>query len=455
MTIRTKLTLSIAVLFSIALGTLGWLLVDLQRRELIAESMSQEKVILASVRRAAQDALVQKDDLILLSYIKFLEEQYPVLSYVRVNWIRNGRTRTHMIGEKHSSARPEIVKEIDPTDPNWQVVMEAGLNRYLIQERIDREIGKLQRDLFRLFGIALIIAILFSDWFARKITRPLSALSQVAGEIAKGRLGARLEWNSNDEIGALVKGFNRMSGRLEELDHMKKDFVSAVTHELRSPLGAIESFLNLMERRMVGGVPSDPKQFKEYFGRIKANVSRLGGFINDLLDVAKIERGKMECVLKPMRVQDVASDVVQFFEAKSKEGGVQLINSLDPSLGAVEGDSDRLRQVFVNLVSNALKFTPEGGKVTIGAEQFREDGRKFLEIQVTDTGKGMDLADQKRLFQKFAQGKNVESGVRGPHGTGLGLFIVRSIVEAHGGKVGVQSTPGRGSRFKFMLRMVN
>jgi signal transduction histidine kinase len=131
---------------------------------------------------------------------------------------------------------------------------------------------------------------------------------------------------------------------------------------------------------------------------------------------------------------------------------VRVQSLLDPNLTPVEGDADRLRQVFVNLLSNALKFTPKGGQVAIKGEQFRENGNRFLEVSVLDTGKGMDKEDLNSLFKKFQQGKNITTA-KGTRGTGLGLFIIKSIVEAHGGKVSVRSTLGKGSQFLFNLKM--
>jgi signal transduction histidine kinase len=456
-TIRAKLTLSVTLLFAVALSTLGVIFIRLERAQLELQAGEEARIIVSTVDRAAKDALVQRDDLLLLSYIKFLQQEFPGLSFVQVSWEDQGRVRSHHIGkpevEDADGRREQIIKVKDPTDPGRLVTLGIDIDQAYFAERVDRQVARVTRDLIRLFGIAIIIAAVFSDWFARSLTRPLAALSEVAGEIGRGKLGMRLEWKSNDEVGSLVQGFNQMSQRLEELDAMKRDFVSAVTHELRSPLGAIESFLNLMAAKMVGGRPSDPAQFQAYFDRIKTNVGRLSGFINDLLDVAKIERGKMECALRQMRLQDVSADVVQFFEAKAKEQGVNLQSRLDPNLSPVHGDPERLRQVFVNLLSNALKFTPKGGSVWLQAEQFRENGERFLEVSVVDTGRGMDAEDQKRLFQKFAQGKNTRDRVAGHHGTGLGLVIVKSIVEAHGGKVGVKSQLGKGTQFQFSVRM--
>ncbi|MDE2293486.1 MAG: HAMP domain-containing histidine kinase [Elusimicrobia bacterium] len=457
MTIRAKLTLSVTALFTAALVTLGVVFVRLERLQLESQSREDARIIVNTVDRAAKDALLQRDELLLLSYDKFLEQQFDALTYVTVTWTDVDHQHVYRIPPNADAVPGTVAERVqvikDPTTPGRQVRLGIGIDDGVFQASVDKRIGRISRDLARLFGIAVIIAAVFSDWFARKLTRPLAALSEVAGEIGRGKLGVRLEWKSDDEVGALVAGFNRMSQRLEELDAMKRDFVSAVTHELRSPLGAIESFLNLMAAKMVGGRPTDPVQFQAYFDRIKANVRRLSGFINDLLDVAKIERGKMECSLRPMRLQDVAGEVVQFFEAKAKEQGVTLSSRLPADLSAVEGDPERLRQVLVNLVSNALKFTPQGGSVWIQGEQYREAEKRFLEVAVVDTGRGMDEEDQKKLFQKFAQGKNADTRVTGARGTGLGLYIVRSIVEAHGGKVGVRSQVGRGTQFQFSVRM--
>ena len=457
MTIRAKLTLSVTLLFAVALGTLGMVFVRLERAQLEQAAAEDSRIIVSTVERAARDSLVQRDDLLLLSYVKFLQRQFAALAFVDISWIDGERVRKNHIGPQEAAASAKVlvrtVSVSDPTSPGRQVQLQVGIDEGYFQGKVDEQLSRIARDLMRLFGIAIIGAALFSDWFARKLTRPLAALAEVAGEIGRGKLGLRLEWESNDEVGSLVAGFNQMSQRLEELDAMKKDFVSAVTHELRSPLGAIESFLNLMAGKMVGGRPTDPAQFQTYFDRIKSNVKRLSGFINDLLDVAKIERGKMECTLRPMRLQDVTAEVVQFFEGKAKEQGVALVSRLDPNLGAVDGDPERLRQVLVNLVSNALKFTPQGGSIWIQGEQFREGPARWVEVSVIDSGRGIDEEDQKKLFAKFGQGKNASARIAGPAGTGLGLFIVKSIVEAHGGKGGVKSQVGRGTQFQFSVRM--
>ncbi|MFA6093276.1 MAG: HAMP domain-containing sensor histidine kinase [Elusimicrobiota bacterium] len=456
MTIRLRLLLSLTLLFSLAFGGLGYGLVSLQKRRLFQDGRERAQIIERTLERAARDALLQKDDVLLISYVKFLREQFPALSYCRVQWEEGSRVRTVSVGDVRSAGegvfeRPVLVR--DPSDGTRRAVLFIGIDGRELDRRTRQDVARISRDILRLFGVALIMSAIFSFWFAGRLTRPLVGLSQAAAQIAKGKLGVRLAWHSKDEIGALVDSFNNMSARLEALDAMKKDFISSVTHELRSPLGAITSFLNLLETKAKSGAPADVQQFWDYFHRIQANVHRLSGFISDLLDVAKIERGKMECHLRGMRIQDVADEVVQFFEAKSREQGVTLSNRLDRALLEVQADPERIRQVLVNLLSNALKFTPSGGSVWIQGELYREGESRFLEVAVVDTGRGMDEQDLRGLFQKFQQGKNVQGGVQGHKGTGLGLFIVKNIVEAHGGKVTVRSAPGKGTQFLFTLKM--
>ena len=454
MTIRAKLTLTMALLLGAGLGALGAGLIGLERGYLLADNQEKVKLMLSSAERAARDAMVQKDDVLLVSYVKFLNDQFNSLEYCKIQWQSPDKERSITVGSVPPGDRiqEKAVHVVDPVDGRRTVTLLLGINEDKLEERVATGVGRLERDLSRIFGISMILVLLISDGFARSISRPIRRLSDVVAQVGAGKLGTRMEWTSKDEVGQLVQGFNQMSARLEELDTMKRDFVSSVTHELRSPLGAIESFIRLIESKLASG-RSDPQQVTEYFGRIAQNVRRLSGFINDLLDVAKIERGKMEVVLRPTRIQDVAGEVVQFFEAKSKEQKVNLLSKVDPAFPVVQADPERIRQVFVNLVSNALKFTPEGGHVWIASEQFREGERKWAEVTVTDTGRGMDRADLDVLFKKFQQGKNVNQGVLGTKGTGLGLFIVKSIAESHGGKVAVRSAPGKGTQFSFTLSL--
>jgi two-component system sensor histidine kinase GlrK len=456
MTIRLKLTLAISLLLIISMGALGSGVVLVSRSLRKRDVAKGVDVIQNSVQRAALDALLQRDDLALISYVNFLKGQYPSLTYARMNWRLGDRSRNLVVGAAPADdgARDDILEKsflvVDPADQTRQVDVTVGIDQAALRAAVGEDQRRLAKIIGAVSSVTLLFGVLFSVWFARSMTAPLHALSLVAGELATGKLGAKLEWESDDEVGALVKVFNNMSQRLEELDEVKKNFVSSVTHELRSPLGAIESFLHLVEIKLKAS-PNADQQSLEYLVRIQANVQRLGRFITDLLDVAKIEKGKMECVLKPMNLQDVATEVCQFFEAKANAQGVRLSQDLD-GLPPVLGDGERLRQVLVNLVSNSLKFTQKDGQVAISGEQFREGSVRWVEVTVADSGRGMDERDTGRLFVPFSQGRNVMEGVMGSKGTGLGLYISKSIIDQHGGKITVKSTPGQGTRIVFSLK---
>lgn len=438
-------------LFSLALFG-GGVVAVLKNSENLKTADSEE-VLRHTIARTALDALIQRDQVQLLSYINFLKGQYPALTYARIFWKKEGKTVHHEIGA--TGGGPSITERqvvvSDPSQPGQTVEVVFGVDRDVLRLPFAQSRVHSLKILGVVAVLVMLLGLVGSVVFARALTAPLFALGRLAQEIGFGKLGGRLDWESNDEFGALVHSFNAMSARLEEFDTVKRNFVASVTHELRSPLGAVESFLQLIRDKMAASTPEGLAQSKEYLERIGTNVRRLSGFINDLLDVAKIEKGKMECVLHPLKLTSVVQDVCLFFEAKAGNQGVSIENRLGP-IPEVMADSDRVRQVLVNLVSNALKFTPKGGHVWILGEQFRDGGERWIEISVSDSGRGMAEADRRALFQPFVQGRNVADGVAGNKGTGLGLFIVKSIIDQHAGKLSVKSTPGQGTTVSFTLR---
>ncbi len=454
MTIRTRLIVSTFLLQVFSMALLGWGVLAVRKQFQDRDLRQSAALIQTAVERAASDSLIQKDDVALLSYMKFLQAQYPAISQAQIRWPGKGRERTATVGTGRLSGQSRRTRfaTTDPSDPQRSVEVELTLD-YEVLERpfwdANRRLGKI---MLAVFAGTSFIGLLVSFLIARGLTKPIIELSRLAGEIGGGKLGAKLAWESDDELGGLVRAFNGMSGRLEEFDTIKRNFVSSVTHELRSPLGAIESFLQLIREKVATGTPEGYAQSKEFLERIAVTVRRLSGFINDLLDVAKIEKGKMECVLRPMELPVVANEVCQFFEAKALQQGVAISNRLS-ALPAVLGDADRVRQVLVNLVANGLKFTAQGGQIWITGEQFRDGGARWIEVTVGDTGRGMDAVDRESLFQPFTQGRNINEGVAGHKGTGLGLYIVKSIVDQHGGKIEVKSTPGQGTRISFSLKV--
>jgi signal transduction histidine kinase len=455
MTIRVRLIVQTLFLQVISLLLLAYGVFAVQRNLGDRDVDRAETQIRLAVARTATDALIQKDQVQLLSYLNFLKVQYPALTYARTVWHNGSKTSTQSLGSPGSGKVLERrVMVSDPASGDRAVEVSFGVDQEILRSTVVESQKRMVKILALVGGLTALVSLALSIWLSRSLAQSLTALGQMAEQISEGRLGVRLEWHSEDEIGALVRVFNTMSTRLADLDIAKKNFVSSVTHELRSPLGAIESFLPLIHEKINLGHRESLKQALEYMSRIEANVHRLNRFITDLLDVAKIEQGKMECVIRDINVGPIASEVAQFFEAKASSHGVVVENHIagDP---VVRGDADRIRQVLVNLIANSLKFTPSGGKIWVESQLLKEDGQRWLEISVGDTGRGMDEADRNRLFKPFSQGRNIMDGVTGPKGTGLGLYIVKSIVDQHGGKIEVRSAVGQGTKISFSLKMAS
>ncbi|MEP7295059.1 MAG: PAS domain S-box protein [Burkholderiales bacterium] len=231
--------------------------------------------------------------------------------------------------------------------------------------------------------------------------------------------------------------------QIQEANRLKSQFLANMSHELRTPLNAIIGFAELMHS---GAVPTGSPQTQIFLGHIATSGHHLLQLINDVLDLAKVESGKFEFAPEPVDVQQLATEVGNVLLTAIGRKGLKLSVEIAPDLGEIVVDPARLKQALYNYVSNAIKFTPEGGRVTIRA---RADGPEHFRLEVEDTGIGIAPADLARLFVEFQQ---LDAGMSKQHqGTGLGLALTRRLVQAQGGSVGVRSTPGAGSVFHLVL----
>ncbi|HBP88927.1 MAG TPA: hypothetical protein DD706_14670, partial [Nitrospiraceae bacterium] len=230
--------------------------------------------------------------------------------------------------------------------------------------------------------------------------------------------------------------------RLQELDRLKSSFVSIVSHELRTPMTSIKGLVENMLDGLVGNL-NDRQSF--YLERMKYNIERLTRMINDLLDLSRIEAGRMDLHQSPVNMGSLAREVVETLQPMAHERSLILEAHISPTIGFIQGDRDKLIQIFTNLINNALKFTEPPGTVTVAVKQ-REDGT--IQTCVSDTGCGIPLEEQQTIFERFYRGQSPEMKNRG---AGLGLAITKSLIELHGGAIWVESNPGEGSRFCFIL----
>lgn len=270
------------------------------------------------------------------------------------------------------------------------------------------------------FGLSALLGL--------RILRPVRSLTRTAGELGRGNLAARTGIEREDELGLLARQFDRMAESLQQLDRLKSDFVSHVSHELRTPLTSAKLSLANLQDEVIG--PMEPRQ-KEVVARIRSDMDRLIHMVNELLDLARLEAGKVELAREPLDLAAVVAQAVETVRPLAAQKGVTLTVESGPL--ALSGDRSKLVQVVLNLLDNAIKFTPAGGSVRAAVA-----GREIL---VEDTGPGLP-DDPERLFEKFAP--RVRTGAPG---AGLGLSIARKIVELHGGTIRAENRPGDGARF--------
>jgi signal transduction histidine kinase len=243
-----------------------------------------------------------------------------------------------------------------------------------------------------------------------------------------------------------VRLFNELAVANRELaaaSQHKSEFLANMSHELRTPLNAIIGFSEVLSERMFGEL--NEKQ-DEYLKDINASGTHLLSLINDILDLSKIEAGRMELDLTEFDLPTALDSALTLVRERAGRRGIALHMNVDDRLGQIQADERKVRQVVLNLLSNAIKFTPEGGRIEVGAVP--NDG--FVEVSVTDTGVGIAPKDHEAVFEEFRQVGTAEKKVEG---TGLGLALSRKFVELHGGRIWVTSQVGVGSTFTFRLPM--
>lgn len=245
--------------------------------------------------------------------------------------------------------------------------------------------------------------------------------------------------------------------QLKQLDQLKSDFIANVSHELSTPLATSKYLISVIEKGATGGITA--KQ-KEYLILVHNNIDRLTRLIENLLDISRIEAGRFELKREPLDLTGIIKEAVYSFKIQARSKSIALKTALSNGLPNAYGDRDKIIQVMVNLMDNAIKFNREGGKVTISARiheksPFLSDpGLEFVEVCVADTGLGIANEDINKLFTKFHRVPQKQEGPK-IKGTGLGLAITKEIIERHRGKIWVESGPGMGSRFFFTLPAYN
>lgn len=396
--------------------------------------------------------------------------------------------------------RPLELVKTKTTDKNGDTVLEIlnpyfdsngtmpFLFRYVVSYRSLRDqIYSSIIQMASLTLLAILISVGAAFLFSRRITYPLKELTLGTSAIAQGEFDHQLNIRTNDELEDLARNFNRMAeqlkinitkleeskGRLQEsnlrleqsnyrlgatnkqlekaneelkeLDRLKGEFLQTLSHELRTPLSAIKGYNEYLLEQMVGPLNSGQEKAVK---TIQRNIERLATYINALLDFSRIESGSIPVSIHPFKCKAVIDQTVSTFKSQAEKKNLTLNCEVEEGLPLVAGDRERIAQALDHLVSNAIKFTPEGGKVNITARRSKVDANK-LDISVSDTGIGISNKHLPRIFNRFYQADS--SATRKYGGIGLGLSLVKKIIDAHKTTINVVSKEHAGTTFTFTL----
>jgi signal transduction histidine kinase len=285
---------------------------------------------------------------------------------------------------------------------------------------------------------AVVVAAGFALALARSITRPVQRMVAATRRIAAGDYRERVAVASQDELGQLAVALNEMAAGLEQVEGLRRELVANVAHELRTPLAGLEGYLEGLADGVFEPTP-------ETISRMRAETARLRRLVEDLTALSHLESGQWRMERHLVHLAPVVETVVEALQPQFARKDVRLDVTVIDGLPPVQGDADRLGQVLTNLLANALRFTPPGGRVTVEAW----DERDSVCLAVSDTGIGISAKDLPHIFERFYRADHARAQATG--GSGIGLAIVKVIVEAHGGAIAVQSAPGQGSRFAVRL----
>ena len=388
---------------------------------------------------------VAKDEVELLGrvredYDQFIKVVTQVVELIRAGKVAQGRevqlAQAGPLADRLERLTNELVNK---AEADMVASIDATHDAYITSRRVVIQ--------FAVGSIALALALGYAiSW---SLIGPVRHMDERLQQIASGDFAGRVEIPNRDELGALAANLNRMSeelGRLyqqlEAASRHKSEFLANMSHELRTPLNAIIGFSEVLLERMFGEL--NPKQ-EEYLQDIMTSGRHLLSLINDILDLSKVEAGRMELEPSAFDLPAALEGCLTLVRERATRHGITLGLTVDERLGQIVADERKVRQVVLNLLSNAVKFTPEGGRVAVGAA--RADGS--VEVSVSDTGIGIAQDEQEAIFEEFRQAGSDYTRKR--EGTGLGLALSRKFVELHGGRIWVKSEVGKGSTFTFTL----
>jgi signal transduction histidine kinase len=479
MNVSTRIIFGISVLMVLAVLALGYQVYINQQLQLVTHELSEVNL------QATRDVVLQEYDILVIDELSrkyfLVDREY---GKDLDGWRQDFESRLYELQHLRLSPKEKadltlVAQAWDAYRRQWDVELEQNpvgktenfsFDLYTRLEAIKARIEKLddsiqtavtervretsamgeraQRFSWYAGSVALVVGGLIAILLFWTISRSLRQLTQGTRMIAQGQFSHRIPATGRDEFAELARDFNAMSQRLGELDQMKKDFVSHVSHDLKAPLASIRQTAHLLLEQIPGSLNDQQKRLL----RLSYNsAERLAAMVGNLLDVSRLEAGSMEYVVAPVDLLALVNTVVEEFQVQANDKHIAIrLESTSATGPVVACDRDRMVQVIGNLIDNALKFSPKDGEIVISVDERVEGKDPIVVFSIADQGTGVDDTNKERIFEKFHQVKHGKK-VQG-QGVGLGLAICKSIVEAHHGKIWVTDNPSGGSIFLFQLQ---
>ncbi|HHY82385.1 MAG TPA: cell wall metabolism sensor histidine kinase WalK [Clostridiales bacterium] len=307
---------------------------------------------------------------------------------------------------------------------------------------INRTLRDTYESIWRSAILSSILSMLLLYIISRRFSRPLTEMNIISREIATGNFKRRVKVKTKDEVGQLAMNFNAMADALEQLELMRRSFVANVSHELKSPLTSMRGYIQGV---LDNTIP--PEDQNKYLKIALDETERMNRLINELLDLSRIQTGQFSMEMKTVDINETIRRVLIAREDRINERGMDVEVDFEKDVCLVEGDPDRLQQVIINLLDNAIKFNREGGLISIKTWTHKDN----VFVKIADQGPGIPKEEIAHIWEPFYQ---IDKSRSGKGGTGLGLSIVKKIIEGHGQNIWLNSEVGKGSAFIFSLKAV-
>ncbi|HVC29880.1 MAG TPA: HAMP domain-containing sensor histidine kinase [Steroidobacteraceae bacterium] len=305
--------------------------------------------------------------------------------------------------------------------------------------------------LIALLAFSAVVTLFFSLWVASTVTRRLGVVTAGISALANGEYAGGIAVSGADEVARLAADVNSLAQRLQAaeaqraaLDRERSELTEAISHDLRTPLASVRAMVEALDDHVV----EDPAEVERYYATMRREIERLNRMIQDLFELAQMDAGALRLDRQPVALQEIAAEVVDAMQAQARRDGVALSVGVDGEPQELLLDGARIERAVANLLRNAHEHTPAGGRVEVRVA----GAGGCVELCVADNGEGIEATDLPRIWERFYRAeRSRERGPRAADGAGLGLAIVRGIVEMHAGSLAVRSAPGHGAAFSLRL----